>query len=67
MTAVLLIAMNAYDLASALNNNLTFLWISFAARVMMVLVFLQGGGQWRKRAVTPGVLTSVIGVALCMS
>jgi hypothetical protein len=67
ITAVLLVAMNAYDLTSAVNNNLTFLWISFAARVTMVLVFLQAGGPWRKRAVMPGVLTSLIFVALCMS
>ncbi|KAF9883887.1 hypothetical protein FE257_002681 [Aspergillus nanangensis] len=65
--AVLLVAMNAYDLTSALNHNLLFLWISFTARVVMVFVFILAGGHWRKRATAPGILTGLIFCALCMS
>jgi hypothetical protein len=32
MTAIVLLAMTAYDLTAALNNDRTFLWVSCAAR-----------------------------------
>ncbi|KAF4211560.1 hypothetical protein CNMCM5878_002508 [Aspergillus fumigatiaffinis] len=67
LLAIVLLAMTAYDLTAALNNDRTFLWVSCAARCVGFLVLFQGGVQWRKKAVGPGVVTALIALTLWFS
>ncbi|GFF23638.1 hypothetical protein IFM61606_08890 [Aspergillus udagawae] len=67
LIAIVLLAINAYDLTAALNNNLMFLWVSCAARCVGFLVLFNGGGQWRKKAAGPGVVTGLIALTLWFS